>query len=146
MELPDQMPQGCNFYGLLQTSLTPELVARRFADAGWRVAPSADNVGLEIGWGRLSLLGGDPLVIQGRLKLPGDRVGEVLGLLRGREIEGAYQWINAEGQLWRELPFDESMLDPNDLRLPAEIKASVLASHVGSAIGCKARKPWWRFW
>jgi hypothetical protein len=86
-------------------------------------------------------------VVRGWLDRPDDRVGELLGLLGGREIDGVYQWINAEGRLWRELPFDESMLDPDDPRLPPDIKASILASRGGPpASAPPARKPWWRFW
>src|SRR3954469_25650032 len=128
MELPDQMPEGCNFYGLLRTALTPEAVAQRFTAAGWTATCIGGEVRLEIGWGRLALMSGNPVVIQGWLDRPDDRVGELLGLLGGREIDDAYQWINAEGRLWRELPFDESMLSPDDPRLPADIKASILAS------------------
>ena len=57
-----------------------------------------------------------------------------------------YQWINAEGRLWRELPFDESMLDPDDRQLPPDIKASILASRGGPGAAPESRKPWWRFW
>ncbi|QEL18577.1 hypothetical protein [Limnoglobus roseus] len=93
------------------------------------------------------MLPGDPLVVQGRLDRPDDRVGELLGLLGGREIEGVYQWINPDGQLWRELPFDESLLDPNDPRLPADVKASIRAGRaVSHEVERPVRKPWWRFW
>src|SRR5262249_54131651 len=146
MELPDQMPEGCNFYGLLRTSLTPEAIARRFAAAGWSTTHSGGQVRMEAGWGRLALLPGDPVVIQGALDRPDDRVGELLGMLGGTEIDGVYQWINAEGRLWRELPFDESMLDPDDPRLPPDIKASILTSRAGSTPAAEPRKPWWRFW
>ena len=147
MELPDQMPDECNFYGLLRTALTPAVVAERLAAAGWTATPSADGVCVEVGWGRLSLLPASPIIVQGWLDWPDDRVGALLGLLGGREIDGVYQWINAEGRLWRELPFDESMLDPDDPQLPADIKASILASRSGSAASAPlARKPWWRFW
>jgi hypothetical protein len=147
VELPDQMPDGCNFYGLLRTSLSPEAVAHRFAAAGWSVTHAAGEMRLEIGWGRLTLAGGSvPLVLQGRLDCPDDRVGGLLGLLGGREFDGEYQWINAEGRLWRELPFDESMLDPDDPRLPADIKASIRARFAGAGVVPQPRKPWWRFW
>ena len=146
MELPERMPPGCNFYGLLRTALRPEAVAQRFAAAGWRVAGSGGQELLEIGWGRLALRPGNPVMIQGWLDRPDDRVGEVLGLLGGREIDGVYQWINAEGRLWRELPFDASLLDPGDPRLPPDIKASILASRGGSGPSAEPRKPWWRFW
>jgi hypothetical protein len=146
MQLPDQMPEGCNFYGLLQTELLPEAVAHRFAAAGWSVTHADGRALLEIAWGRLSLTGGNPMVLQGRLDRPDERVGELLGLLGGPELDGVYQWINAEGRLWRELPFDESMLDPDDPRLPADIKESIRASRGGSASAPKSRKPWWRFW
>ena len=146
MELPDQMPEGCNFYGLLRTSLTPEDVARRFAAAEWRVAGSDGPEVLEIAWGRLALLPGNPMVIRGWLDRPDDRVGELMGVLGGRQIDGVYQWINADGRLWRELPFDESMLDPDNPRLPPAIKASILASRGGSGSAAKPRKPWWRLW
>ncbi len=127
MQLPDRMPDGCNFYGLLQTESPPASVAARFAAAGWAVRHSGDlEEELEIGWGRLTLTGGRPLVLRGWLESPGDRVGEVLGLLGG--LGGAFQWVNADGQLWRELPFDESMLDADDPRLPADIKDSIRAS------------------
>jgi hypothetical protein len=122
VELPDQMPAGCNFYGLLQTELPPQTVAQRFAAAGWSVAHSGEEHLLQIAWGRLSLTGGKPMVLLGRLDRPDERVRELLALLGGPELHGAYQWINAEGRLWRELPFDESMLDPDDARLPADIK------------------------
>src|SRR5262249_5565905 len=105
------MPQGGHSYGLPRTALRAEAVARRFAAAGWRFAGSGGQELLEIGWGRLALLPGNPVVIQGWLDRPDDRVGTVLGLLGGREIDGVYQWLNAEGRLWRELPFDASLLD-----------------------------------
>src|SRR5207248_10993373 len=108
------MPEGCNFYGLLRTSLTPEALVQRFAAAGWSATRSGGQERLGIGWGQLALLPGNPVVVQGWLDRPDDRVGELLGLLGGREIDGVYQWINAGGRLWRELPFDESMLDPDD--------------------------------
>jgi hypothetical protein len=85
-------------------------------------------------------------VVRGWLDRPEDRVGTVLGLLGGRESDGVYQWLTAAGQLWRELPFDASLLDPSDPRLPADIKASILASQGGSGSAPKPRKPWWRFW
>src|SRR5262249_20945449 len=116
MELPDQMPPGCNFYGLLRTALLPEAIAQRFAAAGWSATHTGGQERLEVGWGRLSLLPGSPVVVQGWLDRPDDRVGTVLGLLGGQEIDGVYQWVNAAGQLWRELPFDASMLDPGDPR------------------------------
>ena len=144
MELPDEMPEGCNFYGLLRTSLTPEAIAQKFAAAGWSVARSGGNESLEIGWGRLALLPGSPIVVQGSLDQ--ERVGELLSVLGDREIDGVYQWINAEGRLWRELPFNESMLDPADPRLPPEIKASVRSSLAASPLSPNRRKPWWRFW
>jgi hypothetical protein len=146
VELPDQMPDGCNFYGLLRTALAAEDIARRFAAAGWGITGTDGQQHLAVGWGRLVLSPGDPVVVWGWLDRPDDRVGELLGLLNNREIGGVYQWINAEGQLWRELPFDESMLDPDDPRLPADIKASIRASRAGPAEAAPARKPWWRFW
>jgi hypothetical protein len=146
VQLPDQMPEGCNFYGLLQTELTPEAVAHRFAGVGWSVTQAGEQQHMEIGWGRLVLAGGNPMVLQGWLDRPDDRVGGLLGLLGGPELEGVYQWINAEGHLWRELPFDESMLDPDDPRLPADIKASIRASRSGTESAPRPRKPWWRFW
>jgi hypothetical protein len=38
------------------------------------------------------------------------------------------------------------VLDPDDPRLPPDIKASILASRGGSGAAPKPRKPWWRFW
>lgn len=146
VQLPDQMPEGCNFYGLLQTELPPEAVTHRFAAAGWSVTHSGGQDLLETAWGRLSLTDGNPMALQGRLDRPDERVGDLLGLLGGPELEGVYQWINAQGQLWRELPFDKSMLDPDDPRLPAEIKESIRASGGGYESAPKSRKPWWRFW
>ena len=139
MALPDTMPdEGCNFYGMLRTTLTPEAIAQRFVAAGWSVTRKDGEYRLAVVWGKLTQSSGDPVVIHGWLDRPDDRVGELLGLLGGPEIDGEYQWINAQGDLWRELPFDESMLDPHDVRLPPDIKASMLAS--------RSRKPWWRFW
>jgi hypothetical protein len=146
VQLPDQMPDGCNFYGLLQTDLEPAVIAQRFAAAGWSVSHSGGEEHLEIAWGRLTLTAGKPMVLQGSLDRPDDRVGGLLGLLGGPDQTGVYQWINAEGQLWREMPFDESMLDPDDPRLPADIKESIRASRSGSAAAPQTRKPWWRFW
>ena len=146
VELPDQMPEGCNFYGLLRTALTLEAIAARFTAVGWTATHSAGVEHVEVGWGRLALLPGSPVIVQGWLDRPDDRVGDLLGLLGGREIDGVYQWINAEGRLWRELPFDESMLDQDDPRLPADIKASILASRSGSKSPPQPRKPWWQFW
>ena len=146
MQLPDQMPDGCNFYGLLQTGLEAAAIAQRFTAAGWRVSRSGGQERLEIAWGRLTLMAGNPVVLQGWLDRPDERVGGVLNLLGGPDLTGAYQWINTAGQLWREMPFDESMLDPDDPRLPADIKESIRASRAGSAPAPQARKPWWRFW
>ena len=141
MGLPDQMPEKCNFYGLLRTALDPEGIAQRFTAAGWAATHSDGFQRLEIGWGWLALLPGNPVVVQGWLDRPDDRIVAVLGLLGGPEIDGVYQWINAEGRLWREMTFDESMLDPDDPRLPPDIKASVRTS-----LTPEPRKPWWRFW
>jgi hypothetical protein len=138
------MPDGCNFYGLLRTDLTAAAVAERFTAAGWTATRTAVEERVEVAWGRLALLPESPIVVRGWLDRPDDRVGELLGVLGGWEIDGVYQWMNAEGRLWRELPFDESMLSPGDPRLPADIKASILASRGGSP--APARKPWWRFW
>ena len=146
MELPDQMPDGCNFYGLLRTALTPEAVAQRFTAAGWTATSVDGQQHLTAAWGKLSLSPDSPIEVRGWLDRPDDRVGELLGLLGGREIDGVFQWINAEGRLWRELPFDESMLDPDDPRLPPDIKASILASRGGSGLAPATRRPWWRFW
>jgi hypothetical protein len=146
VELPDEMPEGCNFYGLLRTSLAPETIARRFVAAGWSIARVGDEERLEVGWGRLVLRPGDPVAVQGWLDRPDERVGAVLGVLGDPEIDGVYQWINAEGRLWRELPFDESMLDPDDPRLPPEIRQSIRAHLAGSPLAPASRKPWWRFW
>ncbi|HEY1192488.1 MAG TPA: TIGR02996 domain-containing protein [Gemmata sp.] len=146
MELPDQMPDGCNFYGLLRTALTPAAVAQRFTAAGWTAAQADGREWLTVAWGTLSLSPGSPIEVRGGLDRPDDRVGELLGLLGGREIDGVYQWINAEGRLWRELPFDESMLAPDDPRLPPDIKASILAGRGGAKPAPVPRKPWWRFW
>jgi hypothetical protein len=131
---------------LLRTALTSEAVAQRFAVAGWSVTRSGGREDLEVSWGKLAFLPGNPVVVQGWLDRPDDRVGEVLGLLGGREIDGVYQWINAQGRLWRDTPFDESMLDPDDPRLPPDIKASILASRGGSGPAREPGKPWWRFW
>jgi hypothetical protein len=138
------MPEGCNFYGLLQTELDTVAVAGRFKAAGWSVTRADGHERLEIVWGRLSLTGGNPMVLRGWLDRPDDRVGELLDLLRGSDLTGVYQWINAQGHLWREMPFDESLLDPDDPRLPADIKASVLASRAKPPP--EASRPWWRFW
>ena len=146
VELPDQMPEGCNFFGLLRTALTPEAVAERFAATGWSATRAAGEERVEIAWGRLVLRPGNPIVVKGWLDRPDDRVGGLLGLLGGREIGGVYQWINAEGHLWRELPFDDSILDPDDPRLPPDIKASILASRGGGKPAPSPRKRWWRFW
>ena len=146
MELPDQMPDGCNFYGLLRTALPPAAIAERFAAASWRTSHGDGQQRLEISWGRLTLMSGDPMVLQGWLDRPDERVGAVLGLLGGVELDGVYQWINAGGRLWRELPFDESLLDVDDPRLPADIKESIRASRQKSVPTPLARKPWWQFW
>lgn len=146
MQLPDQMPDKCNFYGLLQTGLEPTAITQRFTAAGWSTKRSGAEEHLEIGWGRLRLTGGHPMVLQGSLDHPDERVGELLGLLCGPGLTGMYQWINAQGQLWREMPFDESMLDPEDPRLPLSIKQSILASRDGKSKATAARKPWWQFW
>jgi hypothetical protein len=140
------MPEGCNFYGLLQTGLTAKAIVQRFAAAGWQFAHSADLERLTTGWGRLTLGGSNPFVLQGWPDQPDERVGKLLGLLAGPELDGVYQWINAEGRLWRELPFHESMLDPDDPRLPAEIKESIRASRADAEAVPRPRKPWWQFW
>jgi hypothetical protein len=126
--------------------LTPEAIAQRFTAAGWSATRSGGEERFEVGWARLALVPGHPVVVRGSLDRPDSRVGEVLGLLGGPEIDGVYQWINAAGRLWRELPFDESMLDPDDPRLPPDIKASVQATLAAAPLNPKPRKPWWRFW
>jgi hypothetical protein len=146
MQLPDQMPQGCNFYALLQTELTPVVVAQRFAAVGWSGSQSSEGQRLDIGWGQLTLTEGSPMVLQGWLDRPDDRVNGILDLLRGPGLAQVSQWINSAGQLWRDMPFDESMLDPNDPRLPADIKESILANRAGAVSTPQPRKPWWRFW
>ena len=146
VQLPDQMPEGCNFYGLLQTELTSTAIAERFTAAGWSVSHSGGEQQLETDWGRLILAEVKPMVLQGWLDRPDERVGELLGLLHGPGLHGVYQWINAQGHLWREMPFDESMLDPDDPRLPADIKESVRANLAGSGPAARPRKPWWKFW
>ena len=146
MELPDKMPALCNFYGLLETELELVAVTQRFAAAGWTVSQWGEEERLEIAWGRLTLTHGNPLVVQGWLDRPDDHVAELLGVLGGIERIGVYQWINGEGRLWREMPFDESMLHPDDTRLPADIKASMLGIRASSALAPQRRRPWWRFW
>jgi hypothetical protein len=146
MQLPDQMPEGCNFYALLQTDLGPGAVAQRLRDGGWSAFPSGDQHLLEIGWGRLTLVDGRPMVLQGWIDRPDERVGEVLGLLGGPGITTVSQWVNASGRLWRDMPFDESMLDPDDPRLPADIKESIRANRAGTTSAPQPRRPWWRFW
>ena len=86
------------------------------------------------------------MALQGWLDRPDERLGGLLGLLGGPEVYGMYQWINAGGRLWWELPFDESMLDADDPRLPADIKESIRASRAGTESAPQSRKPWWRFW
>jgi hypothetical protein len=140
------MPDGCNFYGLLQTKLPLSEVAKRFAAAGWRVTRCSEGEELDNSWGHLTLTAGAPLVLMGRVDRPDAHVGGLLGLLGGAEMSGVYQWINSEGRLWREMPFDESMLDPDDPRLPADIKESIRANRVGSAPRSASPKPWWQFW
>jgi hypothetical protein len=125
MQLPDQMPDGCNFFGLLQTELSLGAVAEPFAAAGWCVTPLARQQRLDIGWGRLSLADGSPMVLQGWIDRPDERASEVLG---GLELTSVSQWVNASGRLWREMPFDESMLGLDDPRLPADIKESIRAN------------------
>jgi hypothetical protein len=57
VELPDQMPDGCNFFGLLRTALTPAAVAERFAAAGWTATRSTGEERVEVAWGRLRASG-----------------------------------------------------------------------------------------
>ena len=140
------MPEGCNFYGLLRTDLEPAAVVRRFADAGWGANRSGGQERPEIAWGRLTLTAGQPMVLQGWLDRPDERVGGLPGLLGGPGLNGVYQRVNAEGRLWRDMPFDESMLDPDDPRPPADVKESIRASRAGRVPAPRARKPWWRFW
>ena len=144
MQLPDKMPDGCNFYALLRSDLPPEEIAKRFATAGWSVSALAGSQCLNKSWGQLTLAGGNPMVLRGWLDRPDDRVGEVLGALSG--LSAISQWINAEGRLWRHMPFDESILDPDDPRLPKDIKESILASRSREASGAQPGKPWWKFW
>jgi hypothetical protein len=127
MELPDEMPDGCNFYGLLQTTLTSADIAQRFVKAGWRANFSEGSGALEVAWGRLTLTSSNPIVVQGWVDQLDNRLGEILEVLGGRPLSG-YQWITSDGQLWREIPFDESMLDPNDPRLPTDLKEYLRAS------------------
>jgi hypothetical protein len=145
-QLPDQMPEGCNFYALLQPVTGKEAVIQCFTAAGWKTNSSGEGQVFEIGWGRLTLSEGRPLVLQGWLDRPDDRVGTVLGLLGGSGVTCISQWINAQDQLWREMPFDESMLDPNDPRLPADIKESIRASSGAITSIPRQGKPWWQFW
>jgi hypothetical protein len=155
-QLPDQMPEGCNFYAVLETHLAPDDVAQGFGAAGWTLTHSGGASRLDIAWGRLNLRGDKSVVLWGWLDRPDDRVDKVLALLGGSGLTRvSSQWINAAGRLWRDMPFDESMLDPGDHRLPAHIKASMLASSAeaasarqpAKAAGAREpRKPWWRFW
>ena len=140
MQLPDQMPEGCNFLGLLQTTLPAEAIAQRLSAAGWTVTPSTTPIGLTSAAGELTLIPGIPMTVRGQLHRPDDEVGPLLGLLHAKEIEGVFQWLNAAGQLQRDLPFDPAMLDPTDPRLPADIKASLRAH-----LEARKRKPWWKF-
>jgi len=66
-------------------------------------------------------------VVQGWVDQLDNRLGEILEVLGGRPLSG-YQWITSDGQLWREIPFDESMLDPNDPRLPTDLKEYLRAN------------------
>lgn len=144
MQLPDEMPEGCNFYAVLQTDLSPQEVAQRFVAAGWTASVSAGSQCLNIAWAKLTISGGTPMVLRGWLDRPDDRVAEVLGVLSG--LAAISQWINAQGRLWRDMPFDESMLDPDDPRLPKDIKESILASGARETSAAQRRKPWWKFW
>jgi hypothetical protein len=145
-QLPDQMPDGCNFYGLLQTELGLVAVAQRFAAAGWSVTPTVGKCRLDISWGRLTLAEGSPMVLQGWIDRPDEGVAKVLSLLGGPGLTTISQWVNARGQLWRQMPFDESMLDVDDPRLPADIKESIRSNRARAARARQSRKPWWRFW
>ncbi len=146
-QLPDEMPDGCNFYGMLRTELSAEAVAQRFTAAGWSVTQSGGQHHLDIGWGRLTLADGNPVVVQGWVDdQPDERVAAVLGLLGGPGVTSFCQWITANGQLWREMPFDESMLAPDDPALPAHIRESILANKAEAVTNPRPRKPWWRFW
>ena len=144
-ELPDRMPEGCNFYGLLETAQEPAAVARQFESAGWRAEQTSGTIRLEIGWARLTLENGSPMILRGWIDPP-ERVAEVLALLQRPGLQMVSQWINEQGQLWRDMPFDPAMLDPDDPRLPAEIKESIRQSKLGAVSLPKSRKPWWKFW
>ncbi|HZY86636.1 MAG TPA: hypothetical protein VFE78_17510, partial [Gemmataceae bacterium] len=93
MQLPDQMPDGCNFYALLETELGPGGVSRRFLDAGWSITPSGDQQLLAIGWGRLTLADGRPMELRGWIDQPDERVAEVLSLLGGPGLTSVSQWV-----------------------------------------------------
>jgi hypothetical protein len=140
------MPEGCNFYALLETELGPGEVSQRFLDAGWSITPGGGSQRLVIGWGKLVLAAGRPMVLQGWVDEPDAHVADVLSLLGGPGLTSVSQWANASGRLWRDMPFDESMLALDDPRLPADIKESIRASRAGATPVPQPRKPWWRFW
>src|SRR2546427_606350 len=108
------MPEGCNFYGLLETVQQPTWVAQLFASAGWRVEPAAGRFRLESDGARLTLEGGNPMVLCGWIDEPERRVGEVQGLLTRPGLQLVSQWLKNQGELWRDMPFDPAMLDSDD--------------------------------
>ena len=114
----------------------------------WRRGPVlfVGRCRLDISWGRLTLAEGSPMVLQGWIDRPDEGVAKVLSLLGGPGLTTISQWVNARGQLWRQMPFDESMLDVDDPRLPADIKESIRSNRARAARARQSRKPWWRFW
>jgi hypothetical protein len=149
-ELPGRMPEGCNFYGLLETVDEAELVAQMFASAGWRVKQAPGMHLLEVQWARLTLEAGRPMVVMGWIDEPDQRVSEIQGLLGRPGMKLISQWVNVQGRLWRDMPFDPAMLDPDDARLPADIKESIRQNNLGKDAGAspalESRKPWRKFW
>ena len=141
-ELPATMPDGCNYYGLLTTTEQPESVSAAFSAAGWHVDKSSTGFRLVCDWARLALENGCPMVVSGFVEQQRQHLGELRALLQRQGKLVAHQWLDDQGKLWREMPFDSPMLEADDPRLPADIKESILRQ------GATRRrpKPWWKIW
>ncbi len=142
--LPDTMPAGCNYYGLLTTADQPETVAAVFSAAGWQVQISSTGFRLVYDWAELALENGCPMIVSGLIERPDQHLGELHTILQ-RLGEMVAQWLDGNGELWREMPFDPSMLEPDDPRLPPRIREEVRASFLQGETKA-IPKPWWRFW
>jgi hypothetical protein len=155
MNLPDEMPVGCNFYSVAhQVGGGGKNLLDAFVRAGWCVETSQEGTHLTIEWARLTANTAEQFVLSGWIEDIDTHCGEVLSALNQSGLKIESQWIGSNGRLWRELPFEDRMLQPDDPRLPDHIKAEIrgLPDHVRAELCGNAKQsisgaqPWWKFW